>query len=389
MLQAAQVTIHALTTVKSRLELDLRIAMEGKQTLATRLTEIVTEMATKSDSVAEIASLKGRAESLEIEKVGLLRALEDLKVVSEGHRSQADGRLKMLSQRQAGLQMQQLQQVNLGSTVANVEAEVRKDGGSEKIDLEIALESERELRLKAEEIAALVAARSRAAIATSEATIEKLGAAVSALKKEEEVRGRQRRGREKEDVGKRQELELELKKLKEFVRVRGERATEWERENGRLEAMVKDKDIALGVLSGEYGSLKQTNDKEIESLWGVVDKLDKLDGEKDGAIKEREQERDQAREELERFVKEGEEMRARLAEAEEHAKTDRERLRVAEQEKMRVEGEKGKLRKELSDIDKQLLSALENEGIDLLDLKEGGESGVGWGGKENFVNLSD
>ena len=78
---------------------------------------------------------------------------------------------------------------------------------------------------------------------------------------------------------KRKEATEELEKLRNFVKSREDTREEYEQEHEVLQRKIQDKDIALSVISGEYGSMKEATQKEIESLWGVVDKLDKLDGE--------------------------------------------------------------------------------------------------------------
>jgi septation ring formation regulator EzrA len=79
---------------------------------------------------------------------------------------------------------------------------------------------------------------------------------------------------------------------------------------------------------------------EVDSIWVIVNKLDAVVEEKDGIISRTESERETARREVKRV----------LGELQEKKK------------------ECSKLRRELSDIDTQLLAAAENEHIDLREL---------------------
>ena len=90
-------------------------------------------------------------------------------------------------------------------------------------------------------------------------------------------------------------LEKEVQDLRSVVKTEKEMGVGWVEERARLLESIQNKDIALSVLGGELGNMKETSDKEVESLWGVVNKLDSIEGEKDGKILELTSERDQAR----------------------------------------------------------------------------------------------
>lgn len=117
---------------------------------------------------------------------------------------------------------------------------------------------------------------------------------------------------------------------------------------------LRSKDAAFSALGGELGSLKVSNNKEVESLWGVVNKLDALDCAKDTALREVKEERDSARGELARLIQEVSNCRKIAA------------SHGAERDKYRDDAKK--LKAELHEIDAQLIECAENEGIDVLEL---------------------
>ena len=263
------------------------------------LGNIRGEINQKSEAMTEIKLLKERVGMLETEKSGLLKSIEQMKIVSEGHRSQAMSSLRMLSQRQESLKSE----AEFGRMGRVVEESVGVGGGGGKgrgrakfdSDLEITLETERGLRMKAEEVSALIAARSRASAAEHENIMAKMKIEVeeerSLRMKAEEVSYLVASRAEEKVVA----LEKEVQDLRSVVKTEKEMGVGWVEERARLLESIQNKDIALSVLGGELGNMKETSDKEVESLWGVVNKLDSIEGEKDGKILELTSERDQAR----------------------------------------------------------------------------------------------
>lgn len=225
-------------------------------------------------------------------------------------------------------------------------------------DLEIALENERGLRLKAEEVAALVAARARASVTEKENEL-------AAMKKELQQESTLRIKAEEISAlvaaraqGNMDKLENDVAALKATLGEEKRKSASWASERERLVLTIRDKDLALGGIEGELGSVRETSAKEVNSLWSVVNKLESLDEEKEAALREMQIERDQTREELKRFISESSETRKECAEWKRKAESYK-----GDAAKIKVEATR--FRKELRDIDKQLIEAVKNEGIDL------------------------
>ncbi|GMH54246.1 hypothetical protein TL16_g01634 [Triparma laevis f. inornata] len=307
-----------------------KLAEASKAEMEGMLGNIRGEINEKSEAMTEIKLLKERVEMLETEKGGLLKSIEQLKIVSEGHRLKFDS------------------------------------------DLEITLETERGLRMKSEEVSALVAARARASAAEHENIMAKMKIEV------EEERGLRMKAEEVSYlVASRAEertvaLEKEVRELRSMVKTEKEMGVSWVEERERLKESIQNKDIALSVLGGELGNMKEASDKEVESLWGVVNKLDTIEGEKDTKISELRSERDQARQELARFIRETGGQRKELSEWKDKAKHFQKVAVTMKAAASKTRAEASKYRKELIEIDKQLLEVAKNEGIDIVDIKGGG-----------------
>ncbi|GMI02194.1 hypothetical protein TrVE_jg14, partial [Triparma verrucosa] len=367
---------------------NLKLAEASKAEMEGMLGNIRGEINQKSEAMTEIKLLKERVGMLETEKSGLLKSIEQMNIVSEGHRSRAMSSLRMLSQRQESLKSE----AEFGRMGRMVEESVGVGGGGGEgrgrakfdSDLEITLETERGLRMKAEEVSALIAARSRASSAEHENIMAKMKIEVeeerSLRMKAEEVSYLVASRAEEKVVA----LEKEVQDLRSVVKTEKEMGVGWMEERARralLLESIQNKDIALSVLGGELGNMKETSDKEVESLWGVVNKLDSIEGEKDGKILELTSERNQARQELARFIKETSGQRKELSEWKDKAEHFQKVAVTMKAAASKTRAEASKYRKELIEIDKQLLEVAKNEGIDIVDIKvKGGLEGIGIGG---------
>ncbi|GMI16593.1 hypothetical protein TrLO_g15615 [Triparma laevis f. longispina] len=362
-----------------------KLAEASKAEMEGMLGNIRGEINEKSEAMTEIKLLKERVEMLETEKGGLLKSIEQLKIVSEGHRSQAVSSLRMLSQRQESLKYE-TEFGKLGRIVGEGGVNTNTNMNRLKFDsdLEITLETERGLRMKSEEVSALVAARARASAAEHENIMAKMKIEV------EEERGLRMKAEEVSYlVASRAEertvaLEKEVRELRSMVKTEKEMGVSWVEERERLKESIQNKDIALSVLGGELGNMKEASDKEVESLWGVVNKLDTIEGEKDTKISELRSERDQARQELARFIRETGGQRKELSEWKDKAKHFQKVAVTMKAAASKTRAEASKYRKELIEIDKQLLEVAKNEGIDIVDIKVKGGLGLrGLGGGGN------
>lgn len=209
------------------------------------------------------------------------------------------------------------------------------------------LEEEKGLRAKAEEVAYLVAQRAE----------EKVG-----------------------------NLEKQVFELQVAVKTSKEMGTSWVAERSRLLESIKSKDIALSVLGSELGQVKESSDREVESLWGVVNKLDSIECEKDSKIGQLRSERDGARAELARFVRETSGAREDLAAARSRAEHFQRVALTMKAAASKTREEASRYRRELAEIDKQLIEVAKNEGLELGVVGVGGLGGGGKGEKEGEEN---
>ena len=228
-------------------------------------------------------------------------------------------------------------------------------------DLALALETERGLRQKAEEVASLVALRAR----TIQTDLEHLLAKTRAeLMNEKELRNKAEEvsalvaTRARENAKK---LENQIKSISGRSENHMELLNSWTNERETLLESIKKKDIALSVLGSELGTTKEANAREVESLWAVVNKLDALDGVKDGSLQSMRAERDEAREALSVHVHEKAEMKKEMKLVNEYKRALAESRNTSE----KLKAETYKLKKELREIDEQLLGVAEFEGVNL------------------------